>query len=246
LNLAVNARDAMPAGGRLTFEARIVRLETAIKGNFAVLKPGDHLRLSVADAGSGIPPNVLDHIFEPFFTTKKGGSGFGLSNVAGIIKEHEGDIRVYSLPGQGTTFEIYLPLQKELIEPSTLEPCGPAVDGRGRLVLVVDDEENIRSLLKMVLHKSNFQMIEAVNGVEALIKVDELKDRLNFIITDMHMPRLDGLGLIRQVKQRLPALPIIVMTGRLEAGEQEQIQAQNIAAIVEKPFSSETILAALR
>ena len=246
LNLAVNARDAMPSGGRLTFEARIVRLKTAIKGNFAVLNPGDHLRLSVADTGSGIPPNVLDHIFEPFFTTKKGGSGFGLSNVAGIIKEHEGDIRVYSLPGQGTTFEIYLPLQKELIEPSTLEPCGPAVDGRGRLVLVVDDEENIRSLLKMVLHKSNFQMIEAVNGVEALIKVDELKDRLNFIITDMHMPRLDGLGLIRQVKQRLPALPIIVMTGRLEAGEQEQIQAQNVAAIVEKPFSSETILAALR
>jgi PAS domain S-box-containing protein len=246
LNLAVNARDAMPEGGRLTFEARVVRFETATKGNLCVLKPGDHLWISVADTGSGMTPDVIDHIFEPFYSTKKTGSGFGLSNVAGIIKEHDGDIRVYSVPGRGTTFELYLPIQEERSASAPCEVADAEVDGRGRLVLVVDDETNIRNLLRVVLHKSNFRLIEAVNGADAMDRINELKENLNFIITDMHMPQLDGLELIRKVKQVMPGLPIIVMTGRMEAGEREQIQAQNIAGIIEKPFSTKTILAALR
>jgi len=246
LNLAVNARDAMSDGGRLIFEARIVRLEVITKGNLSVLTPGDYLRLCVADTGSGMTPEVVDHIFEPFYSTKKTGSGFGLSNVAGIVKEHGGDIRVYSLPGQGATFELYLPFQEQFVACAPVETSAPAVDGGGRLVLIVDDEGNIRDLLKLVLNKSNFQLIEATNGVDALAKVTELRDNLHYIITDMHMPQLDGLGLIRKVKEFLPALPIIVMTGRLDAGEHEQIKAQNITAIVEKPFTAQTILGALR
>lgn len=246
LNLAVNARDAMPEGGQLTFEAGVVRFETAVEGNLSVLKSGEHLWLSVADTGDGMPPDVLDHIFEPFYSTKKTGSGFGLSNVAGIIKEHEGDIRVHSAPGQGTTFELYLPFQEEFVAPAACEISTPEVDGGGQMVLIVDDEANIRDLLKMVLRKSNFQLIEAANGADAMVKVNELKDSLNFIITDMHMPQMDGLELVRRVKQLLPEIPIIVMTGRLEADEQEQIQAQNVAAIIEKPFSRKAILAALR
>jgi|GEM_PF-525164 len=246
LNLAVNARDAMPEGGRLTFEASLIRIEIATKGTLAVLKPGAYLRISVVDTGSGMTPEVLDHMFEPFFTTKKNGTGFGLSNVAGIIKEHKGDIRVYSLQGRGTTFHLYLPVQ-EASPASIPRPASPAMaDGGGRLVLVVDDEENIRDLLKLVLRKSNYQVIEAINGIEALVKVDELKDRLNFIITDMHMPQLNGLGLIRKVKPLLPTLPIIVMTGRLETDEHEELQAQNITTILEKPFSPQALLAALR
>ena len=246
LNLAVNARDAMPEGGRLTFEAKIVRLETGTKGNLSVLEPGNHLWLSVADTGAGMPPDVMDHIFEPFYSTKKTGSGFGLSNVAGIIKEYAGDIRVVSAPGEGTTFEIYLPLREESVAPARCETLAPAIDGGGGLVLVVDDEENIRKLLNLVLSKSNFQLIEAVNGADALIKVKELGESLSYIITDIHMPQLDGLGLIRKVKEIFPDITIVAMTGRLEAGEQEAIQALNVSAIIEKPFTPQTILAALR
>ena len=246
LNLAVNARDAMPEGGKLTFKARIVKIETATKGNLTVLKPGHHLCLSVEDTGSGITPEVQEHIFEPFYTTKKTGSGFGLSNVAGIIKEHEGDIRVYSPPGKGTTFEMCLPFQEGFTAPAASEPSSLAIDGGGRLVLIVDDEVNIRNLLKNVLRRSNFQIVEAANGADALIKVNELRHRLHFIITDMHMPQLDGLGLIRNVKELLPALPIIVITGRLETSEREQLHEVGIAAIVEKPFLPQTILNVLR
>jgi PAS domain S-box-containing protein len=246
LNLAVNARDAMPEGGRLGFEAKIVRLETATKGNLLVLEAGEYLWLSVCDSGMGMPADVLDHIFEPFYSTKKSGSGFGLSNVAGIIKEYHGDIRVQSLPGKGTTFELYLPLREGSVAPAKYEHAAPAVDGGGELVLVVDDEANIRNLLKLVLGKANFQLMEAVNGADALVKVNELKERLNYIITDIHMPQLDGLGLIRKVKEILPAITIVAMTGRLEANEREQIEALNVAAIIEKPFTPNTILAALR
>jgi hypothetical protein len=246
LNLAVNARDAMADGGRLTIEARIVRLETAAKGNLSVLEPGEYLWLSVTDTGMGIPPDVQDHIFEPFYSTKKTGSGFGLSNVAGIIKEYEGDIRVQSLPGQGTTFELYLPLREGTAAPVNRVTSAATVDGGGDLVLVVDDEANIRNLLKLVLGKSNFQLIEAVDGADAMLKVNEFSERLNYIITDIHMPHLDGLGLIRKVNEILPAVTIVAMTGRLEADEQEQIEALNVAAIIEKPFTPRTILAALR
>jgi PAS domain S-box-containing protein len=246
LNLAVNARDAMPDGGWLTFEAGVKRFSTATKGNFTVLQPGDHIRIAVSDTGSGMPPEVQEHIFEPFYSTKKNGSGFGLSNVAGIIKEHAGDIRVCSVPGKGTTFEIYLPVRDECDAPTKVIRTAQPVNGRGRLVLVVDDEENIRKLLRMVLQQSNFRLIEAVNGADALVKVKEAKEKLDFIITDMHMPQMDGLGLVRKVKQLWPGIPIVVMTGRLEGGEHEKIQAQSVSAIVEKPFTAQTILAALR
>ena len=245
LNLAVNARDAMPHGGRLTFEAKIVTLDAPAKGNLASLEPGKHLWISVADTGCGMTPEVIDHVFEPFYSTKKNGSGFGLSNVAGIVKEYKGDIRVNSLPGRGTTFELFLPLQGESVTPVPSAAPAPVVDGGGRLVLVVDDEPNIRSLLKWVLSRSNFRLIEAVNGADALTKVIEYRDSLNCIITDMHMPQLDGLGLIRQARLLLPNLSIIVMTGRLEAGERDLIVAEKITAIVEKPFSPKAILSAL-
>jgi two-component system cell cycle sensor histidine kinase/response regulator CckA len=222
-----------------------VRLETATKGNLSVLTPGDHLWVSVADTGAGISADVLDHIFEPFYSTKKAGTGFGLSNVAGIVKEYKGDIRVYTVPGQGTTFELYLPLEQEGDAPAPSAPQVSTVDGAGRMILIVDDESNIRDLLRLVLSKSNFQLAEAANGAEALEKVNELKETLSYIITDMHMPQLDGLGLIRKVREVLPDLPIIVMTGRLEPGEHEQLLAQNVTAIVEKPFSPKAILAAL-
>ncbi len=246
LNLAVNARDAMPEGGRITLEAGIVKFQIPTKGTLTILKPGTYLRLTVADNGSGMTPDVQDHMFEPFFTTKAKGTGFGLSNVAGIIKEHQGDIHVYSLPGRGTTFHIYLPAQEVAAAPTATVTAPAKVDGGGRLVLVVDDEVNIRTLMKLLLSNANFQVVEAANGVAALAHVEELKERLDFIVTDMHMPELDGLGLIRKVKSLLPALPVIVMTGRLETGEKEELKTHHISAIIEKPFSPPTLFAALR
>ena len=249
LNLAVNARDAMPNGGRLTFEARTVRIETATKGTLSVLKPGGYILLSVSDTGDGITPEVQDHIFEPFYSTKKTGSGFGLSNVAGIIKEHEGDIRVSSVPGHGTTFELHLPFHPESTAqeaPSPQPGSAAPVDGGGRLVLVVDDEANIRNLLRMVLGNAQFRTVEAIHGADAMEKAKENKDRLHCIITDMHMPQMNGHELIRAIRPLLPEIPIIVMTGRMDPAEREQLMAQDVSAIVDKPFSPRDILAAVQ
>jgi CheY-like chemotaxis protein len=203
--------------------------------------------LTVADTGVGMTPEVQDRIFEPFFTTKDSdkGTGLGLSTVVGIINDHKGDIRVYSFVGRGSAFNVYLPVQN-LPEPAvTNGHAHDNLDGQQRLVLLVDDEANIRTVCGAALRKHNFRVVEANNGTEALLKITELKSEIGCVVTDIHMPNLDGVGFIRIVKRMLPGLPIIAMSGRLEGAELEQLRAQKITAIIEKPFPVKTLLAAM-
>ncbi|MFM2295731.1 MAG: hypothetical protein RLZZ350_2144 [Verrucomicrobiota bacterium] len=247
LNLAVNARDAMPDGGTLSLTARVMSVDNSYKSNLNTLSPGEYVMLTVADTGVGMTPEVQDRIFEPFFTTKDSdkGTGLGLSTVVGIINDHQGDIRVYSFVGRGTAFHVYLPVQT-LAEPAiTKAHAHENLDGHQRLVLLVDDEANIRTVCGAALRKHNFKIVEANNGTEALLKITELKHEIACVVTDIHMPNLDGVGFIRIVKRMLPGLPIVAMSGRLEGAELEQLRAQKISAIIEKPFPVKTLLAAM-
>jgi len=245
LNLVVNARDAMPDGGRLTIEAKATQIETSYKCNLTILNPGRYVELTVSDTGIGMTPEIQDRIFEPFFTTKDKGTGLGLSNVVGIINDHKGDIHIYSIPCRGSSFNVYLPVQDNPVPHPANEDHVTQLDGRGRLILLVDDETNIRTVAGTVLRNANFKVIEARNGTDALITITNLKDELRFVITDIHMPNLDGVGFIRIIKRMMPGLPIIAMSGRLEAGELEQLRAQNVTTILEKPFSTESLIAAI-
>jgi PAS domain S-box-containing protein len=245
LNLAVNARDAMPDGGRLAIEAKSAQVEASYKSNLTLLHPGTHVVLTVSDTGVGMTPEIQDRIFEPFYTTKDKGTGLGLSNVIGIITDHKGDIRVYSIPGRGSSFQVYLPAQDGAVPRSAPEEHPVALDGRGRLILLVDDEINIRTVAGTALRNANFKVVEARNGTDALLTITNLKDELKFVITDIHMPNLGGVGFIRIIKRMLPGLPVIAMSGRLEAGELEQLQALQVNTILEKPFSTKSLLAAL-
>ena len=245
LNLAVNARDAMPNGGRLTIEAKTARVDSTYKSNLTLLNPGNYVVLTVADTGVGMSPEIQDRIFEPFFTTKDKGTGLGLSNVVGIVNDHKGDIRVYSTPGRGSRFNVYLPVQDNPLPHPVNEDRAVQVDGRGRLVLVVDDEANIRTVAEAMLRSANFKVVEARTGSDALVVIGNLKEELRFIITDIHMPDLDGIGFIRIIKRMMPGVPIIAMSGRLETDELEQLKDQKVATILEKPFSVKALLTAL-
>jgi hypothetical protein len=245
LNLVVNARDAMPDGGRLTIEAKATQIEASYKYNLIRLNPGPFVVLTVSDTGIGMTPEIQDRIFEPFFTTKEKGTGLGLSNVVGILNDHKGDIHVDSIPSCGSSFQVYLPVQNVPVPCPADEIHIAQINGRGRLVLLVDDEINIRTVAGTALRNANFKVVEARNGTDALISVTNLKDELRFVVTDIHMPNLDGVGFIRIIKRMMPGLPIIAMSGRLEAGELEQLKAQNVATILEKPFSAESLIAAL-
>ena len=164
---------------------------------------------------------------------------------SGIINDHQGDIRVYSFVGRGTAFHVYLPVQNLPALAVTNGHAHENLDGHQRLVLLVDDEANIRTVCGTAMRKHNFKVVEANNGTEALLKITELKHDLACVVTDIHMPNLDGVSFIRIIRRMLPGLPVIAMSGRLEGAELEQIKAQKISAIIEKPFQVKTLLAAL-
>jgi len=247
LNLAVNARDAMPAGGRLAIRLDYTRVDEPFSGTLQRINPGDYVIIHVSDTGVGMSPEVQDHIFEPFFTTKDSehGTGLGLATVAGIVNDHKGDIRVYSTPGKGSRFSVYLPANRSgqfAIPPVELEKM---LDGAGRLVLVVDDEVNIRLTASTILRRLNYRVIEAQNGAEALGKFIQFRDEICLVLTDIHMPGMDGIILIREARRIAPALSVIAMSGRLEVGEMDLLKGQNVFNILEKPFSAKSLTAAV-
>jgi two-component system cell cycle sensor histidine kinase/response regulator CckA len=249
LNLCVNARDAMPDGGTLTLEAQNTDVDAAYASAVPDAKPGRYVVWRVTDTGTGIPQEILEHIFEPFFTTKgpDKGTGLGLSTVIGIVKSHGGFVQIYSVPGQGSTFAVYLPADK---------PCDPGVSsppfavtsfrGNGETILVVDDEANVRHAVRAVLSSLNFKVAVAANGTEALELAEEMRAELRTVITDQHMPGIDGLTLVRALKGMLPEVGIVVASGRIEERERVQFRKLGVTALLEKPFTQKKLEDALR
>jgi two-component system, cell cycle sensor histidine kinase and response regulator CckA len=205
LNLALNARDAMPQGGRLIISTAPTTLHahSAWDSAFAV-KPGEYVRLTVSDTGHGMEADVLSRVFDPFFTTKhdRGGTGLGLAMVYGIVKQSEGYIRAFSKAGRGSTFEVYLPRVAKAV-PTEVQPgqVRTPPGGRGRVVLVVEDEDAVRAMVCRVLERSGYEVIDAADGSRALDLAREARDRLALILSDVVMPGMSG----REVVERLAA-----------------------------------------
>ena len=247
LNLCVNARDAMPRGGMLRLQASNLDLDASYASMFPEAAPGPHIYLEVSDTGEGIPPEVVERIFDPFFTTKGvgKGTGLGLSTVLGIIKSHRGFIRVKTAPGAGTTFQIHLPASpsQETAPVNRVTPLKRK--GLGELVLVVDDEECVRNSARLTLEAGGYDVLVAADGTAALAEYAMNTRRIAAVITDIMMPVMDGVALIRALRTISPTLPIIASTGLIEKGQMAELKELHVETILDKPYSGTTLLDAV-
>ena len=245
MNLAVNARDAMPDGGRLTLEIRQIEPQAADAG----VHCGPSVMLAVTDTGVGMNAEVRSRMFEPFFTTKEvgKGTGLGLSTVFGIVQQSGGCIRVESEPGRGSTFRIYLPAAAttELVQPAPRSK--PIAKLRGsETILVVEDDEQLRRLTRTVLERHGYQVLEAENGGEALLIAEQHPGPIHLILTDLVMPRMNGAQLAARISAARPGLAVIFMSGYTEDVVARRRLLAVDTAFIQKPYSPEVLLQHIR
>jgi signal transduction histidine kinase len=246
VNLAVNARDAMPDGGRLRIGVRSVLLPGDRARALGLPKPGAYAEIEVADTGSGMEPEVQRRVFEPFYTTKApgGGTGLGLATAYGIVQESGGVIEIESVPGHGSTFRVLLPkVQDEESSPEAPEPG--ATDGVGGTVLVVEDEEAVRRMARRIFEGGGYRVLDAADGVGALEIFDRLGDEIALVAADIEMPRLGGIELARRLARREPA-PAVLLFSASHAAPRQDLVANLRTAFVEKPFDEDSLLGAAR
>jgi PAS domain S-box-containing protein len=250
LNLCVNARDAMPSGGTLTLEADVAETAAAAADPWDQpgTRPAHYVVVRVIDTGTGIAPEVQERIFDPFFTTKgpESGTGLGLFTVAGIVKGHNGSIRVNSKPAAGATFAVYLPAEANLAEQAPVVTASSGFIGSGETVLYVDDESAVRDVVRSVLSRLNFSPIVASDALEGLVQAVENKAALRAVITDLHMPKMDGLAFVATLRRMLPNVAVIVASGRLDGPIEQELRRLGVRAILGKPFTEEMLRAALK
>jgi two-component system, cell cycle sensor histidine kinase and response regulator CckA len=247
LNLCVNARDAMPDGGGILITANRVAVADGSPERGLGLKCGEFVKLSVSDTGTGIPPEIREKIFEPFFTTKEigKGTGLGLSTVNTIVRNHGGALELLSEPGQGTTFNIYLPVAVGAVTQTELELPDDALRGHGEVILIVDDEAAIRELAQSALLEFGYQVHTAGNGAEALELAGGMPGDIALLVTDIMMPVMDGTRLIKTMRSRQPGLPIIAMSGLLESGDVKRRQLLTDVRFLAKPFDARRLVLAV-
>ncbi|MGA7915120.1 MAG: ATP-binding protein [Candidatus Acidiferrales bacterium] len=246
VNLAVNARDAMPRGGKLTINTRNILLDAEYARSHPPTVAGRYVLLTVADTGSGMDEQTKAKIFEPFFTTKElgKGTGLGLSTVYGVVKQSGGYIWVDSTPNQGTRFEIFLPQSTESAQlPSALEPSAKYSRAMGT-VLLAEDEEAVRELAGEFLRSSGYKVIEGKDGLDALEKAEQEAGTIDALVTDVVMPRMRGTELAQRLKRVHPAIKIVYMSGYLEHNGEDGFIADS--AQLQKPFSRDSLLQKLR
>jgi len=240
INLAVNARDAMPQGGVLHFAIDRLVLEPGENPPCPDLPPGSWIVITVRDDGDGIPEEVLPHIYEPFYTTKPigQGTGLGLAQVYGIIKQHGGYIDVSSQVGEGTKFAIYLPaLAEAKTERRHTEPFS-SLDGMGKVVLVVEDDNATLAALRALLESKNYDVITARDGFEALQQFERSNALISLVVSDVVMPQMDGLALYKALQERAPDMKILFVTGHPLEGENQALLEGGDVHWLQKPFSA--------
>ncbi|MEK7196519.1 MAG: ATP-binding protein, partial [Nitrospirota bacterium] len=247
MNLATNARDAMPKGGLLTIETGTVEIDEEYIKAHGYGKAGTYALISVTDSGIGMDEKTREKIFEPFFTTKEvgKGTGLGLSIVYGIIKQHAGYINCYSEPGKGTTFRIYLPLIKTALkEVQPVEVIEPA--GGTETILLAEDEENVRELTRIVLEEYGYKVIEAIDGEDAVNKFMENKDRIGLLLLDVIMPQKSGKEAYDRIAKIKPGIKVLFTSGYpADFIHREEITEQGLS-FVSKPISPTALLKKVR
>jgi signal transduction histidine kinase/ActR/RegA family two-component response regulator len=248
MNLAVNARDAMPNGGKLLIETCNSDLEPSYTSTHPLMQPGSYVQLSVSDNGTGMDAETQTHIFEPFFTTKeKGkGTGLGLATVYGIVKQSGGFIWVYSELGKGTTFKIYLPCVDQKEEVSPLQRQAAEVPNGTETVLLTEDEQDVREIARQFLESGGYRVIEAKDANDAIRIAAEKNGDIDLLVTDMVMPGLSGPELAQRLQREHPGLGVLFMSGYSEHAATEMANADPSVRLLTKPFSRAAILRAVR
>lgn len=248
LNLCVNARDAMPMGGVLTLSAENIRFDDSYAAMTAGIKPGPYVMLRVADTGEGIPSDLKEKIFDPFFTTKETGkgTGLGLSTVLGIVKSHSGFVNLRSLMGTGTTFEICLPAAPDAKADTLVGPAPVPPRGQGETILVVDDEANIRDVLRKTLAAHGYHVLTASDGTEAVVLFSEHRDKIKAVLTDIMMPYMDGVTMVRTMRKMAPFTKIVASTGMGSARGREDktaaLHSLGVKTLLTKPYTADEVL----
>jgi CheY-like chemotaxis protein/two-component sensor histidine kinase len=247
INLVVNARDAMPEGGRLTISTELGELDEEYVAGYGYGKPGRYALLTVADTGQGMDAETQKKIFEPFFTTKagSGGIGLGLAISYGIIKQHSGTIKVYSEPGLGTVFKIYLPLSEKAPLETKTEAVVP-VKGGNETVLVAEDDAALRDLSRIVLESFGYTVIAAEDGEEAVTRFMENRERIGLVLLDMIMPKKNGKEVGEAIRKVCPGMKIVFMSGySMEIVTNKELVEAGFD-FIQKPFPSKDLLAKVR
>jgi PAS domain S-box-containing protein len=247
MNLAVNARDAMPEGGELCFDIERIRIGDGEPGPLPEMQAGEWVQITISDTGTGMPPDVIAHVFDPFFTTKPPGqgSGLGLAQVYGIVTQHGGYIDVKSQVNQGTRFLIYMPaLSIPLVEAVDLEPKRLA-RGRGETILVVEDSPSARRALVESLESLNYRVLAAKNGRQALARIEEHSESIALILSDVVMPGMSGITLVHNLRERGIQVPIVMVTGHPLKEALEELRGRGISDWLSKPPSLEQLAEAV-
>jgi CheY-like chemotaxis protein len=243
MNLVVNAKDAMPRGGKIVIQTSEVRLEHGAKLEHSLVPPGDYVRLSVSDTGLGMDKETQSRIFEPFFTTKeKGkGTGLGLSTVYGIVKQSGGYIFANSLLDQGTTFRIYLPRVAEPALHAGPVKAAQAAGGGSETVLLVEDEDSVRELVRETLVSRGYKVLEAENGETGLRIAQAHQGAIDMIITDVVMPGMGGRELAKQVTATWPGIKVLFLSGYTEDAVVHEGVLEADTAFLQKPFTLQAL-----